>query len=564
VLFTFLARQMARHADVTVNRSLFEQVVESLCVSDKSSMDLEHEQRQQALLELYAADGLDYFNEARLLELATSAAFYRVCQLVYERRADYANIVPCYWRDPARAHLVFHYVQTVFADRTLSAAQRDRLVTAVLGDVVQLVDIDARRTAKLLVVTLAVRAERVVDELSGDDEVLHSFLSGLFELVSSSPELESSLEAPVHESYVAVMCRLHRSSMDIVTFLRGSSGYRLNATMDICRRHAVTPAVVFLLEKSGDVEAAFNLEFDRLTTTVKACVQSDDVDMVDVETTVAEVIGLLQRGSVQMAVPQLHAVWFTLLDFLMDTLRTGSSAGVLKVVTRHVINSMMSHVPLPAVLERLVSSDDSSVAAQLGDVRDLLTGVLDACCYERTLLSTTARLVTRDLHNVITSLHHASCRPVAVHTDTCACVVCGHVTLGGADLMDVLCFHCGHVIHRTCLTESRDRHVTERQCPLCVRCRCVVSGPFPAVSAASSPGCGRGQLDTVHMASVDRLRALSRSPSRLTVLVELAQVDHTRAGALVGHPRSKAAPSLSMLRTEQFALRLAAPPPPAE
>ena len=187
------------------------------------------------------------------------------------------------------------------------------------------------------------------------------------------------------------------------------------------------------------------------------------------------------------------------------------------------------------------------------------------------MLSTTARLVNQDLHSVIAQLSHASQRPTAVvHAHTATCLVCGHVTLGtgGADLTDVTCFNCGHVVHSSCLAESQ----TGSQCPLCVpRCRCVASrypSAFPAATApvaAYSPASGRGQLiDSAHIASVDRLRAMSRSASRLTVLGELAQLDHTRASGGRGGARLRAeSSSCSLLQSEQFALRLSAPPPPA-
>ena len=157
---------MARQGDdIFVNRALFEQVVESLCMSDKSSdidLDLEHEERQQALLELYAADGLQHFSEDRLIRLATAAAFYRVCEVVYQHRGEFDEIVACYWRDPARRHLTFSYVQSVIANKTVTSEDRERLRIAVTAAVNELVQIDARKTAKLLLVTLGVSASQVI------------------------------------------------------------------------------------------------------------------------------------------------------------------------------------------------------------------------------------------------------------------------------------------------------------------------------------------------------------------------------------------------------------------
>ena len=740
MLFTFLARQMARHADIAVNRSLFDQVVEALCVVCSSDADcvpgesavvcgpvagsLDHEQRQQALLELYAAtssssstSSVAYFDTARLLQLADGARFYRVVEQVRARRGEYADVVACYWRDAARRHLTFGYVQSLVAGERpadgggaprLSDAERERVVDAVMDAVPQLVAIDARRTAKLLTLTLGVPARRVVDRLqrggggpggeacSSDDEALYGFLRGLFDVQLSggggasvlSPDSEDA--AGVAECYVEVMCR---RSADVVAFLRAAGAanvrYRLADMTAICRRHGATAALVYLLERAGDVVGAFRLEFDRLTaavgalcdqqtgggagvdastcvvpgqtgggTDVSPCVVSGrtggasvdgstcvvpgwaggaDVPLrvvpgrsggavspcvvsqrtggaaspcvvdvggagVAVERCVCDVLGLLQRASGQLSAADLQSAWFQLLDFLTQTARLRCDAGVdpaaaavLKTCTRHVIAAMMSGsgLPLPAVLDRLVhvaaDPDDAAAGAgaasqqqQLGDVRELLTGVLDACQYERTLLATTARLVNRDLLGAIAHLQRAARTAAAPPPLHCACAVCGRATLGADSADDVLLLGCcRRAVHRTCLQadgdESRDRRATRQppgsRCPLCARPAASPGGiAFPSVgataaaAAASSPVCGGRGLEAHHVTAVERLRALTRSPvSRLTVLAELAhQTDHTRPGGS-GRLTAPVPPrSGSLLHSDQFALRLAAPPPPPD
>jgi len=595
-LFTFLARQMARQGDdIFVNRALFEQVVESLCVSDKrTEVDLEHEERQQALLELYSADGLRHFDEDALIRLAESAEFYRVCEVVYERRRQFDRIVSCYWRDPARAHLTFNYVYTVAADKSVSAEEHQKLKISVVEAVSELVKIDARKTAKLLLMILGISAEEIMRQLDSDEDVF-KFLSGVFDFVIGTPDIQLSLEPSVYERYVEIMCRLCHPPSEIVSFLRSTSGYRLAEMLDICRAHSMADAVVYLLEKSGDVRGAFDIVFERVTQTVGNTLQrtsdSDD-DAASLEAAVKDVIGLLQRGSRQLDQTQVETVWFVLLDFLMDSMKLlktrsdigGSDAGeAMKSVTRQVINAMMSHVALPAVLQRIVANE-GGVAGHFGDVRDLLTGVLDACSYERTLLGTCARLVNHDLHCAIAAMTRASRRATSLRSD--ACVVCGRAALGASAAVarhsdDLVCFRCGHLLHRICLldtatspTTPRD-HVTERswKCPACSRSvdggvqtadrapvRSQATSPVHSATAAAKSS---SQLSSVHVASVDRLRSVSRSPSRLTVLAELAQTEHSRAVSVAGHPRSKGPPAYSsILHNEQFALQLAVPPPP--
>ena len=417
-------------------------------------------------------------------------------------------------------------------------------------------------------------------QLDSDDSV-YKFLSGVFEFVASTPDIQSSLESSVSERYVEVMCGLGHPPAQIVHFLRATSGYRLAEMLDIVRRYSISDAVVCLLEKSGDIRGAFDIVFER----VSHCAIQTDGSEVQLEALVEDIVGLLQRGCRQLEQTELESIWFMLLDFLMDAMKlvknvdaSDEVAERLKSVTRLVINAMMTHVPLPAVLQRIIANE-GGVAGHFGDVRDLLSGVLDACSYERTLLGTCARLVNQDLHCAIASLTRASRRGTAPLTDSC--LMCGRVVVGASvvatsrhSTQDLICFHCGHLVHRTCLLTcavtspaSRDPGGAERRwkCPLCSRSSSVRPPPPVRESpATTSPvhSTSTSQLDAVQADSVDRLRTVSRTSSRLTMLAELAQVEHTRASSAGGHPRSKGSHQSSILHNEQFALRLAAPPPP--
>ena len=113
---------MAHHGrDLVVNRTLFEQVLESLCVptgqlpskSSASGEDCQHEERQQAVLELYAAGGLCHFDQGRLISLAEAAGFHRVCEVIHTARRQFDKVVACYWLDPARRQQTITYIYQV-------------------------------------------------------------------------------------------------------------------------------------------------------------------------------------------------------------------------------------------------------------------------------------------------------------------------------------------------------------------------------------------------------------------------------------------------------------------
>ncbi len=66
----------------------------------------QHEERQQALLELLMAGGIIQFDAARLVRLAERAEFWQVCEYVHAQNNDYVAVAYCYLRDsPRRAQV---------------------------------------------------------------------------------------------------------------------------------------------------------------------------------------------------------------------------------------------------------------------------------------------------------------------------------------------------------------------------------------------------------------------------------------------------------------------------
>ena len=138
MFFTFLARQMARqNSGVSVDSRLFERVLESLCNAPTASTGdgaeelSHHEARQQALLELLNTRALDRFDEERLLSLSKAAKFFRVSEMIYQRRREFSRILECYCSDKARQNLVFAYVKQTIASPDITVEEKTRVREAV-------------------------------------------------------------------------------------------------------------------------------------------------------------------------------------------------------------------------------------------------------------------------------------------------------------------------------------------------------------------------------------------------------------------------------------------------
>ena len=64
---------------------------------------------------LCAFTDLTYFIFSLVFAFVTNLFYifpsFRVCEMLYEKRKEYDKILSCYWRDSARKHQAFSYIQ---------------------------------------------------------------------------------------------------------------------------------------------------------------------------------------------------------------------------------------------------------------------------------------------------------------------------------------------------------------------------------------------------------------------------------------------------------------------
>ncbi|PVD38848.1 hypothetical protein C0Q70_01472 [Pomacea canaliculata] len=485
ILFTFLARQMARHENtIFVNRILFEQVLEFLANPADESR---HEERQQALMELIHAGGLAQFDEMRLLRLAENAKFYRVCEFLYEKRREYHNILLCYIKDPSRRYHVFTFINNIVQSQLYTEAEKKQL----------------------------------------QEEALRN--------------------------------------------------------LEICRKHKVSEATAYLLEKAGDVQGAFGILLQNLQTNLKQVVQviqgsdkATDVDVLfsKVETELYVVVQLCQRNSGKMDRAAREALWFPLLEAIMAPQRKLKETADkkyldhLKEMTHHVLNSMMGYIAPPALLQKIIQ-DPAYNTGKFGEIKELIIGMLENYNYEETLMETCKSLLYHDLYVHLHSLTSAANRGFVPRSE--ACNLCnsdftGYVQPSESD--PVIVFRCGHCYHEPCLRAVGSIHVLEGEetfvCYLCssakrsgrlTSTRFHRSLPDPAQqlrqSYRSKTGAKEMSLDPQHVLAFENIRRSMKTPSRMAILTELAKPERSSS-----HQKP-----LSIFQKENFSLRLAPPPP---
>ncbi|CAH1788234.1 unnamed protein product, partial [Owenia fusiformis] len=588
MLFTFLARLMARHENkIMVNRLLFEQVLEFLSKPGEGSR---HEEREQALLELLHAGGFQQFDEKRLLTLAENAKFFRVCELLYQKQRRFDKILSCYWNDPARQDAAFNYIEVVMLSAEYTAAEKQSVEIEACSHIQELVGIDAGKTAQLVLVGFNNPLSDTIGKLEPNPELLYKFLHGVFEYKESNgsaiySEKQITLEANIHERFIDLMCQHEPNS--VYTYLKGAEGYRLEETLNICRRRQVTDATAYLLEKAGDIHGAFNIilenlqhKLDGLTGLLieqaKNNTTNDDIpiSMSSVQSSLTVLIQLCQRNTGKMNEQDRESLWFPLLETMMAPYRKVKDLvdkdclQEFKEMTRHVLNSMSGYISLPAILQKIMQ-DPTYSTGKFEEIKDLILGMLETYNYEKTLLNTCNSLLNHDLHAQLTSLTRVATRGYIARSNSCS--LCNKTFSASTDNDTAIVFKCSHAYHIPCLQSTGSSHMVDGEeqwvCYLCNSSKRGVAPSSRIQRLSSKDGTQQAPsikpdktkkevyINPQQIQAIDNLKKSQKTRSRLVVLHELSKMD-TAASKSSKQSRSGS----SILSNENFQLRLAAPP----
>ncbi|XP_033629373.1 vacuolar protein sorting-associated protein 8 homolog [Asterias rubens] len=603
-LFTFLARQMAKNDNnIVVNRLLFEQVVEFL---SNPADETRHEEREQALLQLVNAGGLEQVDQQKLLRLAEGAKFYRVSELLYEKRRQFDRILLCYLRDPARKHAVFTYINNVMMESCYTDPEKDAVQSEALENLQDLVAIDSKETAQLVLKVFANSLDEVIDKLHDRLKLQYEFLQGVFDYRDATstalgPKEQSQSDPAIHEKYIDLMCQFNPSAVH--HYIRNVEGYRLEETLQIVRRRKIADATAYLLEMAGDIQGAFRIMLESLSSSIRILsdtMQSDkmadntkdpSVAICGMQAGLMVIIQLCQRNSAKLDEPEREALWFPLLDLMMASQRKlKSSLGddhfeAFKDLTRHVLNSMMGYIALPAVLQKIMQ-DPTYSTGKFGEIKELILGMLDTYNYEKTLLRTTNNLLDHDLYWSLNNLTQAVSRGLIPRKESCFICHRNFTKIGEDEA--VVVFSCGHTYHTQCLHTSGCSSMIEgKQHWTCYQCYStrrtgkgrllnvrksehfasvagekgmVERGSVKKSGAAVAGASGKNesvQMDPEQLAALELLKKRLEGPSRLAVLCEVTRAYRDQPSSASGYVRAD-----SMLLSDSFKLRLA--PPPSE
>jgi len=173
-----------------------------------------------------------------------------------------------------------------------------------------------------------------------------------------------------------------------------------------------------------------------------------------IDNTIDSLVLLCQRSSKSLDEKQRERLWFSLLDFVLKpqneqlTKRDDDFARFCKGNPRKVLNRMTGHINLSVVLQKIVQ-DPSYKCGEFSEIKYILTGMLDNYQYEKTLLSTTLNLMSRDQHKKLSQLRSSITQGLSSTAQYCP--LCGKQLLFRDQNNNIVVFSNGKQYHENCL-----------------------------------------------------------------------------------------------------------------
>lgn len=284
-LYIFIARNLHKYTTfVLLSPSTLHKILIRLSDERDPRSREERQAAVQYLLTVYTPT-----DEDKMVLLYEAAGFWHVLEDVYRREKKYGAMVETYLKDTDRRSAVFDCVRGLIDKSSdLTDRQRGEVTRAVLNKIAQFVDIDGQRTADMVQNYFGADhdeiMQRLEEEVDDDDEDgaerrVFAYLRGLLEpdagddsltktaggviyvdgrpvVVDSVVEQAADVEPRIHERYIELMCKFDPTGVYHYLNTRQDGSYRLENVLKACEHYGVVDAVVWIMERNGNVTGA--------------------------------------------------------------------------------------------------------------------------------------------------------------------------------------------------------------------------------------------------------------------------------------------------------------------
>nr|XP_033321301.1 vacuolar protein sorting-associated protein 8 homolog [Megalopta genalis] len=435
LVLIFVANEVAENT-VSLESNMLNKMIEILCTDSNmgSSKELKTD-KENAILGLLRSKKLRNISDNTLLNLAERAKFMQVAELLYSAREDWIAVCKCMVLHPFRHHDIWPWLERL---------SQSSLQEVVMVNIEALVGINANQFAMLIATHMQHSIEKIIRKLTNNPSLQYILLEALYQIVQYKEEditLELSIE--LLEKYLELMCDMQPEC--VVHHIQGAHGCRLNKALSIVQKAKHKDAEAVMLEKLGNYQDAFEILLKEFQNNLELYCRNEISENETIHTTV-QLAGLCRRSAGNLD-------WMPLVENILKTHSNSNNERVEKLsgkLLRIVLEFLSGTTALSVVLEQILKHP-LATSGTIGDIRQLLSGVLTHSRYEQTLVETTAHMVSLELHKALKkSLRDAgkACASISL-----ICPICRHLLSQCTDYAIV--FSCGHGFHSECLGEPR-------------------------------------------------------------------------------------------------------------
>lgn len=443
-LLNFIGHEIAA-ANLPDDTNLLQRVLNYLKMEHiDNESGRQHSDREHAWLALLIGDRINTMTLGEHLAVARRARCFRVVEHLLAQQKSYDQILDCYLCDERRHSEIWMYLDKY-------AGRSERMIfEQCMRHFEQLLAIDSNKITLFVIECFPKEVDRLIRQLDENAPLQYAFMRDLL-------RYSVRLSAEDGELFLNLLCRHNVDA--VAEFLRTNKDYRIERAIEIVAEYGLTDSVVYLNERNGDFDAAFNLSISLLRQS------ADD----EAEKRAIELGALCTRASDVLSIGDCERFWFELI-------RTILARSDMSTATRSVLHAASNHCDLTNLVQLVLNSGPTT--GNFGDIKHLIVGMLANSKYEILLQETTAKIMGTDLHRMFAHEKRMSNRGLAVKSVKCMVCRAGLYHQAAALVFGA----CGHACHRDCMPsfgEDGD-DTAQRKCP---RCDAVASGSEPVALA---------------------------------------------------------------------------------
>ena len=419
-LLNFIAQQISQ-ACLPADNQLLEKVLNYL---SKETIENEstrlHTERENAWHELLVNNCLDPItNDEEQLQLAKRAKCYYVEEYLLEKLQRYDTILECYLNNPLRHETMFVYMERHNKD------EKRKIYKQLSQHIKRLLTIDAKETTRIVDLYYHSKIEDLIALVRDDEQVLFVFLKQL-------QQRNENLSLNLKQQLLELLCKFE--PQEVEEFLNTNETYYNEASLKLVQKYNLLKAAIFLAEKLGDYQLAFNISMDIL----KSAKSDERAECAK------SVTALCTRSSTSsnscLTTKERESLWLDLLKFILPLEE-------LKSITKSMLHEASQHVDLTNLVQLIMNTHN--VSGNFGDIKELLLSMLNQSKQETQTIELTQKILEKELADEFHKYHKQATRGLWV--TMMRCVVCNQRLYNQSAVLVI--GSCGHAMHEQCSVE---------------------------------------------------------------------------------------------------------------